>query len=253
MKLGVFYVVSVFFGLVVGYRLFVLRLGYGSIWPHRFGRPGSLKALKLYEFHSYLVSLMLVVVVGVFLLVFFLWGLSGLSRRWGFLEHDRIETFWTVWPLFLLLLVVLPSLTLLYVLEESVSRVWSTVHVVGRMWYWEYGYLKGSGGYEFFESRLLKEGDVYRPRWEVDNACMMAVGKYFRFLVTSGDVIHSFSLPRLGVKVDCVPGRVNQVYMSPLFVGVYRGQCSELCGAGHSQMPIECRVLPVSSYLLWNK
>nr|AFJ14745.1 cytochrome c oxidase subunit II [Pomphorhynchus tereticollis] len=154
-----------------------------------------------------------------------------------------LEAVWTLLPMLVLVFMAYPSLVLLYV-GESFSGYSYQVLVVGRQWYWDYvvngvvdsSYMAGEGGSGY---RVL----------DVDNRLVVPAFMGVEVLCTSGDVIHSWAVPSLGVKVDCVPGRLNRVELEILGGGVFYGQCSELCGVMHSFMPIVVEVIPASALM----
>ena len=160
-----------------------------------------------------------------------------------------------MFPIFVLVMLALPSLELLYYMDcPSSLAPFATLKAVGRQWYWYYEVtLHGadsSPDYSF-DSYMLNEADLSDESFrllETDLPVFVPRGEYIRVLVTGGDVIHSFAVPSLGIKVDAVPGRLNQSHFYPLNLGTYYGQCSEICGANHSFMPIEIEVLPVDVF-----
>lgn len=138
-----------------------------------------------------------------------------------------------------LVLIAYPSLVLLYI-GESFREYMYQVVVVGRQWYWDY-IVSGERVRSYIERRVLRGYRVL----DVDNRLVFPAFVNVEVLCTSGDVIHSWAVPRFGVKVDCIPGRLNRVGIEVLGRGVYYGQCSELCGVIHRFMPIVVEVLPV--------
>nr|YP_654703.1 cytochrome c oxidase subunit II [Flustrellidra hispida]AAZ76754.1 cytochrome c oxidase subunit II [Flustrellidra hispida] len=152
------------------------------------------------------------------------------------------EIVWTVAPVVMLLLVCIPSLKLLYMMDRT--EPFLTVKIMGRQWYWNYAlgdmdfdsYMSNSNGY-----RLL----------DTDHRLVLPVMVNVRGLVTGGDVIHSWSVPVLAVKADAVPGRLNQLSMFSMNVGVAYGQCSEICGANHSFMPISVEMVSLVHFCDW--
>jgi len=173
-------------------------------------------------------------------------------------QHQRqtfIEIIWTVIPAIILLLMAIPSITFLFrFIEPSTSFIEQlgclTVKIIGHQWYWTYEYIvpiKNENGVlsyatKEFDSYMIPE-EMLQPGdlrlLEVDNALHLPVGIPIRLLITSSDVIHSWAVPSLGVKVDAVPGRLNEVYLYIIRKGEFYGQCSELCGVNHGFMPIK--------------
>jgi len=155
------------------------------------------------------------------------------------LNHGSLlEVIWTLLPGVILILIALPSFRLLYLLDDFLEPSLS-VKVIGSQWYWNYSF-----GDEFFESYLVQdlEPGVLRLL-DVDEHLVLPSSTTIRFLFTATDVIHSWSLPALGIKSDCIPGRINQVVTEIYRPGTYWGQCYELCGIQHAFMPITLKVV----------
>lgn len=175
-----------------------------------------------------------------------------------FIDHKWLEVGWTLLPVFILISLALPSLELLYYMDSPSSITpFATLKATGRQWYWSYeiSILKNKSLESYsYDSYMLPSKEVelnsrgYRLL-EVDNPIFIPRGEYIRLLVTGGDVIHRFCVPSLGVKVDAVPGRLNQRYFFPLKLGRYYGQCSEICGVNHRFMPINMEVIPSRIFL----
>nr|AAD47003.1 cytochrome oxidase II [Labidura riparia] len=169
------------------------------------------------------------------------------------LEGQTVEVIWTVLPAVTLIFIALPSLRLLYLLDE-VSLPSVTLKVVGHQWYWSYEYS------DFkdidFDSYMLPLSDLSEGGLrllEVDINVVLPVLTQIRALITAGDVLHSWAVPSLGVKIDATPGRLNQTSFFMNRSGLFYGQCSEICGANHSFMPIVIESVPVNWFLSWLK
>jgi len=162
-----------------------------------------------------------------------------------------LEFFWTLFPSFILLLIAYPSYNLLFVLDESLNPI-ATLKVVGHQWYWSYDwtwqnktFFQFEANYKDFELNnnnlnyyFLK--NTNKPTLlGTDFPLFFPINQNVRILVTAEDVLHSWALPKLGIKLDCVPGRLNQVFIKINRLGHFYGQCSELCGVNHGLMPIE--------------
>lgn len=166
-------------------------------------------------------------------------------------EGQTIETVWTILPAVILVFLGLPSLRLLYLLDE-VGEPGLTVKRIGHQWYWSYEYsdfLNISFDSYIVPTDELELGD-YRLL-EVDHRVVLPSLIDIRVLVGSADVIHSWTVPSLGVKVDAIPGRLNQLRFHISHSGVFYGQCSEICGANHSFMPIVVESIPVKNFINW--
>jgi len=166
-------------------------------------------------------------------------------------EGQQIETIWTIVPAFILIFLALPSLRLLYLLDE-VGDCNLTLKSIGHQWYWSYEYS------DFlnieFDSYIIPTSDLERGDFrllEVDHRVVLPVGTDIRVLVTSADVIHSWTVPSLGVKADAIPGRLNQLSFCIKYPGIFYGQCSEICGANHSFMPIVVEAVPLDNFISW--
>lgn len=166
-------------------------------------------------------------------------------------EGQQIETIWTIVPAFILIFLALPSLRLLYLLDE-VGDCNLTLKRIGHQWYWSYEYsdfLNIEFDSYIIPTRDLESGD-YRLL-EVDHRIVLPVNTDIRVLVTSADVIHSWTVPSLGVKADSIPGRLNQLRFFIKYPGVFYGQCSEICGANHSFIPIVVEAVPLEHFINW--
>lgn len=164
-------------------------------------------------------------------------------------------------PVIVLITLALPSLELLYYIDSPSSiSPFATLKAIGRQWYWSYEIsMLGSDSLVnySYDSYMLPEGQEKEVEGdkagfrllEVDNPIFLPRGEYIRLLVTARDVIHSFCVPNMGIKIDAVPGRLNQIYFLPLNLGRFYGQCSEMCGVNHSFMPIKIEVIPTDVFL----
>lgn len=163
-----------------------------------------------------------------------------------------IEVIWTIIPSVILLFIAFPSFALLYALEEAFDA-FVNIKVIGHQWYWSYEYYLPFGGNTFAEDSYmvptadLKMGEL--RLLEVDNPLILPIKSYVRLLITSLDVLHCWTVPSLGIKVDAVPGRLNQGFVFMKRAGIFYGQCSELCGTGHGFMPIAVHGIPLSLWL----
>nr|YP_009050441.1 cytochrome c oxidase subunit II [Paraglypturus tonganus (nomen nudum)]AIG22701.1 cytochrome c oxidase subunit II [Paraglypturus tonganus (nomen nudum)] len=167
------------------------------------------------------------------------------------LENQNIEIVWTILPALILIFIALPSLRLLYLLDE-VNNPSVTLKVVGHQWYWSYEYS------DFiqveFDSYMVPTNEMTESGFrllDVDNRTVLPMDTQVRVLISAADVIHSWTVPALGVKVDAIPGRLNQVGFMINRPGLFYGQCSEICGANHSFMPIVVESVSVDFFLNW--
>ena len=167
-----------------------------------------------------------------------------------------IELVWTITPALILIAIAFPSFKLLYLMDE-VTDPSLTVFVEGHQWYWSYQYpdfLNNDDEELEFDSYLVPESDLEEGglrMLEVDNRVIVPESTNIRFIVTSGDVIHSYACPSLGIKCDAYPGRLNQFSTYVNREGVFYGQCSEICGILHSSMPIVIESVSLNKFLSW--
>jgi len=168
-----------------------------------------------------------------------------------FSHNTLLEVIWTLVPIVILVMITIPSLRLLY-LQDVIPEADFTIKSTGYQWYWGYEYPDHGIG-EFFANMVpdeeLQEG---QPRLlAADNAVVVPVGATVRVLVTAGDVLHNWAMPPFGIKMDAVPGRINETWFRALEEGTYYGQCSELCGQRHAFMPIELHVVSHDEFDVW--
>lgn len=165
------------------------------------------------------------------------------------LSGQIIEIIWTILPAIILLFIAFPSLRLLYLIDE-INKPLITLKVIGHQWYWRYEY-SNFNSIEF-DSYILKDIASYNFRLlETDNNLVIPINIQTRMLVTAADVIHAWTIPSLGVKVDATPGRLNQTNFIINQIRVLFGQCSEICGANHSFIPIILETTKLNYFLKW--
>jgi len=166
-----------------------------------------------------------------------------------------LEIVWTVLPSIILIIVALPSFALLYSIDEIIDPA-LTIKCVGHQWYWSYEYsdFEAQLGAINFDSYMIPEDELEIGELrllEVDNRIVLPVNTHTRILVTAADVLHSWAVPSLGIKLDACVGRLNQTSVFILREGVFYGQCSEICGVGHANMPIVVEAVSVAKYITW--
>lgn len=173
------------------------------------------------------------------------------------LEMQMIESVWTIIPAVILVQIAIPSLILLYMLDESADACIS-IKAIGHQWYWRYEYTdfwsnSGPQALEFdayiVPTRELESG-IFRLL-DVDNRTVVPLGVRIRIIISAADVLHSWTVPSLGVKADAVPGRLNQVKFNRSRPGLFFGQCSEICGANHRFIPIVVEVVNTDTFISW--
>lgn len=237
----------------------MLRGDVGRDWQFGLQEPGTPIQEGIIEFHNDLMLVMLFVVSLV--TVMLLRIVMHFRERVGVVRSDLggvhgtvIEIVWTVIPGLVLMVVSIPSFSLLYAVEEVVESS-LTLKVVGRQWYWSYEYSDlEDGSVVEFDSYMIGEEELRMGELrllEVDNRVLLPVGQHIRLIITGGDVLHSFAVPSFGVKMDACPGRLNEVSLFIKRPGVYYGQCSELCGVNHAFMPICVEAVSLEAYVSW--
>lgn len=214
-------------------------------------------------FHNYI--MLFVIFIGS--LVFFLlasvitdFNAECIKKAPRFFTHSSIlEVSWTLFPALLLLLIAVPSFSLLYSLDELINPA-ITLKVVGHQWYWSYEYSDFAYSTLFslgrltFDSYMISTSELTEGALrllEVDNRVILPINTHIRLLVTAADVLHSWAVPSFGIKVDACPGRLSQASLFIKREGVYYGQCSEICGVNHGFMPIVVKSVETSPYALW--
>jgi len=181
---------------------------------------------------------------------------NRLTRK-KLLESQIIECIWTIIPAMVLIQIAIPSLLLLYILDESIDTTFS-VKVLAHQWYWRYEYSDfwalTRGAQLEFDSYIIPsrelENNIFRLL-DVDNRIIIPFNVHIRFIVISIDVLHAWAIPSLGVKVDAVPGRINIVRFFTQRPGIMFGQCSEICGANHRFIPIVVESVNTNTFLNW--
>nr|QNE85650.1 cytochrome c oxidase subunit II [Poecilobothrus nobilitatus] len=206
-----------------------------------------MEQLIFFHDHALLILIMITVLVG------YLMGMLFFNKYTNrFLLHGQtIEVIWTILPAIVLLFIAFPSLRLLYLLDE-INEPIITLKSIGHQWYWSYEYS------DFmdveFDSYMIPTNELPIDGFrllDVDNRVILPMNSQIRILVTAADVIHSWTIPALGVKVDGTPGRLNQTNFFINRPGLFFGQCSEICGANHSFMPIVIESVPVNFFIKW--
>nr|YP_009679785.1 cytochrome c oxidase subunit II [Pennatula aculeata]QDP70685.1 cytochrome oxidase subunit 2 [Pennatula aculeata]QDP70699.1 cytochrome oxidase subunit 2 [Pennatula cf. aculeata RH-2019] len=206
--------------------------------------------------HNQIMFILVIIMTVVFWLI--VRGLTGKAYHRYLVEGATIEIVWTIIPAIILVFIAFPSLKLLYLMDEVVEPG-VTVKAIGHQWYWSYEYsdyqiTPGEDSTLEFDSYMVPTSDLDPGDFrllEVDNRMVVPVDTYVRVLVTGADVLHSFAVPSLAMKMDAVPGRLNQTGFLVKRPGIFYGQCSELCGANHSFMPIVIEAVSMDKYISW--
>jgi cytochrome c oxidase subunit 2 len=229
--------------------------GQPTKWQLGFQQSATPVMDKVVEFHNFL--LIIIAAISAFVLVLLLIVMVRFNARANptpskTTHNTTLEVLWTVVPVVILVVIAVPSFRLLF-LQQTIPPADLTVKATGRQWYWNYGY--PDNNFEF-DSYMLQDKELKadQPRLlAVDNDLVVPVNKVVRVLVTADPtgVIHAFAVPSFGVKIDAVPGRLNETWFQATREGIYYGQCSELCGKDHAFMPIAVRVVSEREYATW--
>nr|YP_010716074.1 cytochrome c oxidase subunit II [Parnassius imperator]AIU41111.1 cytochrome c oxidase subunit II [Parnassius imperator]WDE75784.1 cytochrome c oxidase subunit II [Parnassius imperator]WDE75805.1 cytochrome c oxidase subunit II [Parnassius imperator] len=197
--------------------------------------------------HTLIILMMITILVGYLMFILFF---NKFINRF-LLEGQMIELIWTIIPAITLIFIALPSLRLLYLLDE-LNNPLITLKSIGHQWYWSYEY-SDFNNIEF-DSYMIQYNKITPENFrllDVDNRIILPMNNQIRIMVTATDVIHSWTIPSLGVKVDANPGRLNQTSFFINRPGIFFGQCSEICGANHSFMPIVIESISIKNFINW--
>nr|YP_010956903.1 cytochrome c oxidase subunit II [Paralichthys albigutta]WMY90048.1 cytochrome c oxidase subunit II [Paralichthys albigutta] len=205
---------------------------------------------ELLHFHDH--ALMIVILISTMVLYIIVAMVTAKLTDKLVLDSQEIEIIWTVLPAIILILIAFPSLRILYLMDE-INDPHLTIKAIGHQWYWSYEYTD----YEDlgFDSYMIPTQDLTPGQFrllEADHRMVTPVESPIRVLISAEDVLHSWAIPALGVKVDAVPGRLNQTTFIISRPGVFFGQCSEICGANHSFMPIVVEAVPLQHFENWS-
>nr|YP_010578702.1 cytochrome c oxidase subunit II [Mandarinia regalis]UZP46666.1 cytochrome c oxidase subunit 2 [Mandarinia regalis] len=198
-------------------------------------------------FHDHTLIILIIITILVSYLMLSLFFNKYINRF--LLESQMIELIWTILPAIILIFIALPSLRLLYLLDE-LNNPLITLKSIGHQWYWSYQY-SDFNNVEFDSYMTQFENSNNFRLLDVDNRIILPMNNQIRILITATDVIHSWTIPSLGVKVDANPGRLNQTSFFINRPGIFFGQCSEICGANHSFMPIVIESIPIKNFINW--
>lgn len=236
----------------------VWAAGAPEPWQVYFQEAATPLAERIFGFHTFLMYVITAIALFVFALLFiiiFRFNAKANPQPATFSHNTMIEVIWTVIPIVILIVIAVPSMKLLYYGDRAVDPE-MTLKVTGYQWYWGYEY-PDHGGVSL-TSYLVPDGEVDPDKGQkrllsTDNPVVVPVDTTIQVLVTAADVLHSFAVPAFGIKMDAVPGRINETWMRVTKPGVYYGQCSELCGKGHAYMPIEILAVSKEDFAAWIK
>nr|DAC76963.1 TPA_asm: cytochrome oxidase subunit 2 [Sceloporus grammicus] len=205
---------------------------------------------ELLHFHDH--ALMIVFLISALVLYTITLMMTTNLTHTNTMDAQEVEMIWTILPAIILVLIALPSLRILYLMDE-INNPHLTIKTLGHQWYWSYEYTD----YEdlTFDSYMTPTLDLDQgmPRLlEVDNRMVVPMEAPIRMLITAEDVLHSWAVPALGIKTDAIPGRLNQTTFITSHPGLFYGQCSEICGSNHSFMPIVVEAVPLQHFESWS-
>ena len=243
-------IISIFF-LLISFELYGKQ---ATDWQLSFQNPATDLMGSVVGLHNVILIVMSLITVFVLFLLFYVSFRFSAKRNPipSTTTHNTVvEVLWTAIPIVILVVLAIPSFKLLYQQEKS-ENYDMTVKVIGHQWYWEYEY--PDHGDFYFESYMVQEQDLEEGDLRlltVDNPLVIPANKNIQILITAGDVLHSWAVPSMGLKTDAVPGRLNETWVNVKEPGIYRGQCSEICGSGHGFMPVVVKVLPEREFMAW--
>lgn len=223
-------------------------------WQLGFDPAASPTMERITEFHNLLlviITLITVFVLGLMLYVMYRFSEKRNPTPSRTTHNTTVEVLWTVIPVIILVIVAIPSFKLLYYADRTQDAE-MTIKAIGRQWYWSYEY-PDDGNFTFDAFMVATEDlqDGQHRLLDTDNYVVLPVNTKIRLLITASDVLHSFALPAMGVKLDAVPGRINETWVEITREGTFYGQCSEICGTGHSFMPIAVKAVSKEAYAEW--
>ena len=250
---------KLFFSIIVAICLLgqsaYAELGLSEDWQLSFQEPATDLMSDIISFHSYI---LMPIITGISILVLFLLLYiafrfnSSRNQVASTTTHNTIvEILWTVIPVVLLIIIAIPSFRLLYV-SETIPKADLTIKAIGNQWYWSYEY--PDYGDIVFDANMLNDDELSDPKLrllETDTQIVVPVNKVVKLQITSNDVLHAWTIPAFGVKMDAVPGKLNETWFKANQEGLFYGQCSELCGPKHAFMPINVKVVSEKEFEDW--
>jgi cytochrome c oxidase subunit II len=246
--------------LVAAISTFVPSLVMAEVakpWQYTLMKPATEIASDAYDFHTllmWIITAIVVFVLALLIIVMVRFNHKSNPKPSRTTHHTGLEVAWTIIPILILVVIAVPSFRLLRE-ELVIPKPDVTVKAIGKQWYWSYEYPADQGGFTF-DSLMLEDSKRTNPAEQprllaVDNELVVPVNKVIKVQVTAADVIHNFAMPSFGVRMDAIPGRLNETWFKAEREGMYYGQCSRLCGQNHAFMPIAVRVVSEAQYAAW--
>ena len=223
-------------------------------WQINLQPAGSPLMERITSFHNLLLVIITAICVFVLALLLYVAGVFRASRQKTpsrRTHNTLLEVVWTAVPVLILVIIAIPSFRLLYY-ADVIPPTDMTIKAIGRQWYWTYEYPDHDNF--TFDAFMIPEDDLEPGMLrllETDNRVVVPTDTNIKIQVTASDVLHSWAMPSMGVKIDAVPGRLNETWINVTEPGVYYGQCSEICGVMHGFMPITIEALPPEEFALW--
>jgi len=225
------------------------ELGQPAPWEFRLQEAASPVMEQITWFHGmllWIITIITLFVLGLLIAVVVKFNAKANPVPSRTTHNTLIEVAWTLIPVLILVSIAVPSFRLLF-LELDIPKADVTIKATGKQWYWSYAY-PDNGKFEFDS---LMAADKQPRLLGVDNEMVVPVNKVIRVQTTGADVIHSFAVPAFGIKIDAIPGRLNETWFKATKTGMFYGQCSELCGKDHAFMPIAVRVVSDQEFVAW--
>lgn len=235
--------------LAVGGAAWAAEVGQPSPWEYTFQPAASPVMVDIEWFHNFLlwiISAITLFVLALLIIVMVKFNSKANPVPSKTTHNTLIEVVWTIVPVLILVGIAIPSFRLLFE-QTDIPKADITVKATGKQWYWTYSY-PDNGKFEFDS---LMAADKKPRLLGVDNEMVVPVNKIIRVQTTGADVIHSFAVPAFGIKIDAIPGRLNETWFKATKTGMFYGQCSELCGKDHAFMPIAVRVVSDQEFAEW--
>ena len=259
--------------LVAGWSAALAETGAPAPWQATLQEPATKVMETIVWFNGF--TLVIVTAITIFVMILLAWCMIKFRQSVNpepnrVTHHTMLEVAWTIFPIFVLVIIAVPSFKLLYG-QYDPSKIYDdfdpatakflNVKAIGSQWYWEYEFATGGDNEELgvgneisYSSTMLAEDELGPDDMRllaVDNALVVPVDTFVRVHVTATDVLHAFAVPSFGIKMDAVPGRLNETYFKAEREGIFYGQCSELCGKDHAFMPIAVRVVSADQFTKW--
>ena len=228
------------------YKEFILKIITWSNLNFQNRNSPLIEQLIFFHDHSILILILITNLVGYIIISI----LFNNYNNYFLLSGQTIEIIWTIIPAIILLFIAFPSLKLLYLLEET-NKPFISIKTIGHQWYWKYEY---SNLNLEFDSYIINSSEINLNNFrllDTDNRIIIPFNYFIRVIVTAADVLHSWTIPSLGIKVDATPGRLNQLNFLINHSRIFFGQCSEICGANHSFIPITIERISLKYFIKW--